>query len=331
MGTSNRVNMVITKQSIRYAYRKANMKDDDMVCDEVMLPKGTMKQGAINELSLFQQTVTSLVKKHRWKRKKLAFCLVDDTVYMHEATIPGSVTAEEALAYIETQAGYGIDLPFDDPAISVDLLHSTQKQTRVRIYAYPKPRIDAFREAFQAAGLVPIIADMTSLSVYRYYEQSVTKPWKHTLLVHWNRDGLYVTAFDRNKAAFNRHILLEVPDTIRFDNAVEAISDTIAEIGRTVEYYHESVIKGRARIEGLIVSGDFPYLYEVKRLLNESLDVPVYDFTKRQARTRGVKTSRTSTRSTRGAAVYLAPESNKDMQHRVKYMDLIGLSRKPEM
>lgn len=329
MGNSNRVNMVVTKQSIRYAYRKSSMQDAEMECAEVMLPEGTMKQGAIHDMALFQETVSRIVKKNRWKRKKLAFCLVDDTVYMHEATIPGEVTAEEALAYIETQAGYGIDLPFEDPAIAVDVLHSTAKQTRVRVYAYPKPRIDAFREAFTAAGLVPIMADMTSLSVYRYYEQSVTKPWKHTLLVHWNRDGLYVTAFDRNKAAFNRHILLDMPNTVRFDNAADAIADAVAEIGRTVDYYHESVIKGRARIEGLIVSGDFPYLYEVKRMLNEALDVPVYDFAK-QPKRRSAAT-RKSTRSTRGAAVHLAPESNKDMQHRVKYMDLVGLSRKPEM
>lgn len=328
MGTSSRVNMVITKQSIRYAYRKHNMQDADMDCGEVMLPKGTMKQGAIHDAELFRETVAKLVRKHKWRRKKLAFCLVDDTVYMQEATIPGEVTASEALAYIETQTGYGIELPFDNPAINIDVLHTTQKQTRVRVYAYPQERVDAFREAFSSAGLVPIIADLTSLSVYRYYEQSVDKPNKHMMLVHWNRDGLYVTAFDRSKAAFNRHILLEMPEAIRFDNAASSIEGAVSEIGRTVDYYHDSVIKGRARIEGLIVSGDFPYLYEVKRMLHEALALPVYDFTYRQKRQ--TRAAKKSARSTRGVPVHLEPESNKDMQFRVKYMDLLGLSRKAD-
>lgn len=322
---SNRVNMVVTKQSIRYAYRKHNMQEAQMECGEVMLPEGTMKNGAIQDVDLFRETVARLVRKHRWRRKKLAFCLVDDTVYIQEVTIPGEVTASEALAYIETQTGYGIDLPFDNPSINIDVLHATHKMTRVRVYAYPKERIDDFEEAFTAAGLVPIIADLTSLSVYRYYEQSVETPQKHSLLVHWNRDTLYVTAFDRSKAVFTRHIKMDFTDAVRFDNASAAVQDGIAEIGRTVDYYHDSVIKGRARLENLIVSGDFPYLYEVKRLLHETLELPVFDFAKRKPRRKGA-----STRSTRGVPVHLEPESNKEMQFRVKYMDLLGLSRKAE-
>lgn len=329
MAKSNRVNMVVTKQSIRYAFRKSGMREADMVCDEIMLPQGTMKNGAIADFDLFKETVAQLVKEKGWRRKKLAFCLVDDTVYIQEVTIPGDVDAEEALAYIETQTGYGIELPFENPSVEIDVLHATRKATRVRVYAYPKERIEAFRDAFRGAGLVPVMADLTSLSVYRYYEESVPSPLKHVLLVHWNRDALYITAFDRNKAVFTRHLRLEFENVVRFDNAAPAVASYVDDVIRTLDFYHDSLIKGRARIEGLIVSGDFPYLYEVKRMLFEALDLPVYDFTNKRGRT--VKSKQKTTRSTRGAAVPLAPESNKDMQFRVKYMDLLGLSRKPEM
>lgn len=328
MAKSNRVNMVVTKQSIRYTYRKHNTPESDLICDEIMLPKGAMKHGAIDNFGLFRDTVAKVVKENGWRRKKLAFCLVDDTVYIQEVTIPGEVTSEEALAYIETQTGYGIDLPFENPTINIDVLQVTKKSTRVRVYAYPKAKIDKFQEAFTSAGLVPVMADLTCLSVYRYYEESVTTPLKHMMLVHWNRDALYITAFDRNKAVFTRHVLLDFGKTVRFDNAAPLIAKYVADISRTLDFYHDSLIKGRAQIEGLIVSGDFAYLYEVKRMLNETLGLPVYDFAKRPKRTTKGPT-RKSTRSTRGVSVHLEPESDKDMQFRVKYMDLLGLSRKP--
>lgn len=328
MSKTDRVNMVVTKHAIRYAFRKKGMQDTDMECGEVMLPEGAMKNGAIEDTGLFINTVKELVREQGWKRKKLAFCLVDDTVYIQELTIPAEVTETEAAAYIQTQTGYGIDMPFENPAVAVVILLSSKNSTRVRVYAYPKERIDAFNQAFKSAGLVPVIADLTSLSVYRYYEQSVASPAKHSLLVHWNRDAVYLTAFDRNRAVFNRHIKMDTSEGVRFDNASAAVSAHVADISRTVDFYHDSVIKGRARLEDLIISGDFPYIYEVKRLLSEALGLPVYGFSEKK--TAKLRRNRKTTRSTRGAPVHLEMESNRDMQFRVKYMDLLGLSRKLE-
>lgn len=342
-----RVNVIITKQSLRFALVKRGQADNEIEAFEVMLPKGTMKHGAIADYDKFTETVASIVREHKLRRKKLAFCLVDDTVYIQEVTIPGVLTEAECIAYIETQTGFDIELPFDDSVVTVDVLQQTTKSTRVRFYAYPKDRIETFKQAFSDAGLVPIIADLTSLSVYRHYEQSVTTPTKHVLLVHWNRDALYLTAFDRNKAVFSRHLRMDLEGELTPDTSREAIMPFIMDITRTLDFYHDSVIKGRAQVEELIVSGDFPYLYDVKHLLNETLGLPIYAFKKKDLRptrkstrtaskrekekdaTKPAKKPRTkSTRSTRGIPVHLERESNRDMQQRVKYMDLFGLSRK---
>ncbi len=273
-----RVNMVITSRVIRYAYQKHTTTDSIVVHGEHELPAGTMQGGAIADAKTFQNLIKQLVQKYRWKRKKLAFCLVDDTVVIRDITIPTAMSKEEAMGYIRTQIGNSFYLPFDDPALAIDMLEGDKETTSVRLYAYPKDKIDSFKQAFTAAGLHPVIADLTSLSVYRYYFQTTQAASDHVMLVHWNKDALFLTAFQHQKAVFNRHMKMAAHEEMTQETAESIISDYMVEINRIIDFYQYSITKGQARIDQLIVSGDFPYLSAAKSFLADSLTLPIYEF-----------------------------------------------------
>lgn len=323
---TGRVNLILTKQSIRYAYQKGAGLDAITHYGEQLLPDGTMKNGAIQNRTQFQDAVKFLVRKHHWKRKKLVFCLVDDTVFIQDMVIPGAVTKDEAIAYIKTQEGHEIELPFDDSAMAVDILKERHKSTSVRLYAYPQEKIDKIKQAFAACGLVPVFADLTFLSVYRYYVHTVPKAPNHVLVIHWNRAGLYLTIFNRDRAVFNRHIKVSIPEDATKESVEPIIREYITDISRMVDFYHTSVIKSSAQVEELIVTGDSLYLGVIKQFLTEALGLPVYDFPKDVGGKHDNKrfTGGSNGRSTRMSAFNL--ELVKEDKLEAKYIDLFGLA-----
>ncbi|GAA0447652.1 hypothetical protein GCM10008983_27130 [Lentibacillus halophilus] len=275
---NGRVNMVITNRVIRYAFHKNTSPNSIVTYGDVELPVGTMQNGTIADAQAFQRVIRQLVQENRWRRKKIAFCLVDDTVVIRDLSIPGTLSKDEAIGYIRTQIGHSFYLPFDNPALAIDVLRNDEETTDVRLYAYPKEKIDQFKHVFSAAGLHPIIADLTALSVYRYYVQTAETASDHTLLIHWNHDALFLTAFQHHKAVFNRHIKIAMDDEPAQETAEGMIDHYMTEINRMVDFYQYSITKGESRIEQLIVSGDFPYLSTAKRHLADRLELPIYEF-----------------------------------------------------
>ncbi|MUV36826.1 hypothetical protein JNUCC1_00630 [Lentibacillus sp. JNUCC-1] len=270
--------MVVTNRVIRYAFHKNHTPDSIVVHGERELPEGTMHDGKIADPKAFENTVQQLVQEHRWKRKDLAFCLVDDTVVIRDLDVPATLSKEEAVGYVRTQIGNSFYLPFNDPALAIDLLDSEEGTTKVRVYAYPKDKINTYKKAFSDAGLQPVIADLTSLSVYRYFYQTAENPAEHVLLIHWNRDALMLTAFKHHKAVFSRYMKIAADEEMTAEQADQIINEYIIEINRITDFYQYSITKGVHRVEQLVVSGDFSFLPVVKQKLAERLTLPIHDF-----------------------------------------------------
>lgn len=279
MFTGGRVNMIITKDTIKYAYQKQASQGlpDEHTYSEYALPLGTMKDGAIHDNALFIKSVKELIREQKWRRKPLAFCLVDDTVYIREENIPGKVTREEAEDYIIMHADDTSDFPIENPIVRVDILSQHADLTRVRFYAYPKDKLEAYEQAFTSAGLVPEIADFTFLSAYRYYTHTVTSRSKRVFLVNWGDAGLYVTGFDKDKAIFNRYIRFNLAPGTSAKQAVEPLRDIIMDLERMIYFYEDSMLKRNTHFEEIVLFGDFEHLYLAEHLITEMLDLPVRD------------------------------------------------------
>lgn len=346
-----RVNIILTKDSIRYGYQKAGGVSQMTKYGEHLLPSSTMKGGDISDMFIFKRAVKELVKRYKWRGKDLAVGLVDDTVHIQELSIPGTLTRSEMLAYIKVHLHHTIDIPFDNAAIDIDIIEVKRNASVVRLYSYPQDKFDRIRAAFKAVGLNTVVIDLTFLSVYRYYEASVEladgggKVPKHVLITHWNKAGVFATIFSEGRAIFNRHIKIELPQYQSEAGVKEAIAEAVRDLSRFVEFAHTSVIAGTSRtdkIKRIIVTGDFPYINLVKSNIKTSINtIKLHDFPELPEKLQALESSDTARdleefaggqhgRSTRTSAFNLeyiqsiknAPASSE------KYIDLFGLGLK---
>lgn len=86
----------------------------------------------------FLEVLKKLVHSQKWKRRKLFFCVPDDTVVIRQLKVPLTLTTVEIKGYIETQIGSSIYLPFSNPIIDVELLEVENDQQNILLFAYPK-------------------------------------------------------------------------------------------------------------------------------------------------------------------------------------------------
>lgn len=303
LGKGGRVNIIITNRVLRYLYQKSTSLDSLENYGEVELPAGTIEDGTIKNKSALLEIVNQLVQKNKWKRKKLFFCVPDDTVVIRQIDIPAPLAKNEIKGYINTQIGNRIYLPFDDPAIDFELLEKDPEsdQQSILLFAYPKDKLNDFKTVFAEAGLKPAAADLTSLSVYRYYYLLEKNKEDDILLVHWNVESLITTAFNKHKAVFTRYRKLDTSPKLGEIEVQQIIEEQTSEVNRIIDFYQYNITNG-SRIKKLLVSGDFPYLMQVKDEFLAKVTVPVS----------------------------FVDETNKSSDTYNKYTDVLGLAMKQE-
>lgn len=276
----NRVNIVITNRALRYTYYK-NAKNTSLTFGEEELPIGVMKDGRVESRVALVKIVKKLVKSHKWSGSNIYFCVPDDTVVIRQLQIPVTLTMNEAVSYVKTQLGTSIYLPFEDPSIAIEFLEEEDKKRNLLLFAYPEEKIIEFEGVFKEAGLKSKAVDLTSPSVYRYYYKKRQEKADGVLHIHWNLDALSLTTYRLDKAIFTRYMsneLYEEKQELKEDEASQVIDDYIREITRIIDFYQYSITKGEERINLLLVTGDFPYLHSVFKILEETVNIPIYKF-----------------------------------------------------
>ncbi|WP_156291458.1 type IV pilus biogenesis protein PilM [Oceanobacillus salinisoli] len=283
MGFMNngRVNIVITNKVLRYTYHRNHTLEGLVTYGEIELPTDTFQEGKLNKV-VFLKVINQLVQKYKWKRKKLFFSIPDDTVVIRQMQIPAALTKVEAIDYVQTRIGNSIYLPFENPAIEIDFLDTDETNRNILLFAYPKDKIDDFEEAFAKTGLKPVVADLTSLSVYRYYYLTKNENKEHVLLIHWNNDALILTVFKNDKAIFSRNIKLSVENDSKEEVDLSFIDEYLIEINRIIDFYQYSISKGESQINQLLLCGDYPYIKTVKERLSEQVTIPIHSFEKEE-------------------------------------------------
>lgn len=317
--SKGRVNMIVTSTSIRYGYQRKGGVTEMKHIGEQPLKEGTFNsQGELQNSVYFEDALKAILKRHSWKGATLAYAFVDDSVYIHHAEADGKLSDKEVVQYIRTHDGAIFELPFEYSAIAVDVLSdnspkSLATKTAFRLYAYPLEKFDKLNETFKSVGLKPIASELTGMSVYRYYLDSLKRTGaeskQHVLVIHWNVTGVYITMFSRGKAVFNRHIRTEVPKHITAPIVNDLIDDVIVDISKLVEFYRTSIIATvndnieadmllnndideddedfvkpelSNDVERLVVTGDFDFIDMAQKKLDNAFDIEIYDLSGRQ-------------------------------------------------
>lgn len=274
----DRVNIVITDLYVRYSYNK-NPSEQVGGLGEVKLPTGVIVRGEINDEAAFRKVIEELVHSKRWKRKKLFFSVPDIMVVIRELHTPTALTREEALAYVKTQFGRTFHLPFQNPVFVIDFQNEDHESQDLMVYAYPKDKLNAFIDVFKEVGLKPLVADLTTLSVYRYFYLHEQVDNQDVLLVHWNNEGLTITAFHNHKAIFVRYMPMNenAEDILGSDELMiqGMIRNFVVEIVRIIDFYQYSIQKGSSSVDLIVLTGDFPYLSLVEKEIADATSIKI--------------------------------------------------------
>lgn len=282
--------IALTDRSLRYLVFNSQNKEI-IEYDEVVFDTFIIEEGHLVNTTILRSTLEYLVKEKKWKKKKLHFIVPDYFVTMKKETIPSLLNAKEAKEYINLQLGNKIRLPFKNPRFDFEILKKDEEVQTLLLIAYPNEQLEPIRELFEEVGLVPVVADVSSLSIYRTYKELAsqnTSEEKHLLLVQWQKFDIGITVFHEDYPQFNRHTQLpEMSDLWSYNEQSEwdftgssndldmLVREQLTSIERFLEFYRYSVMNGEATVTDIVVLGDFSSLDNIREQMNTQYGVKV--------------------------------------------------------
>ncbi|MCT2537948.1 pilus assembly protein PilM [Aquibacillus koreensis] len=284
------VNLIIKDRVIRYMVSKSESVEGVMDYGEFYLDTDIIDDGKVANPERFALILEKLVRKKRWKGKQLAFCVPDAFVTIREQLVPKEFTKEEMKSYINMELEESIRLPFSDPVMDFVVIGEENNQSKILLFAYPKERMKEFIDTFIQVGLKPVIADLSSLSVYRlYFQLDLASTEEHLLSVQWGKDAIVLTAFNKNKPVFTRYIKSTLnkngwkwraeDNDLYWNGEVEELDqvkeEQLVTIERFMDFYQYSVMDGTNQITKIVLSGDFPELDNIKQEMEERFNLKV--------------------------------------------------------
>lgn len=284
------ISFVIKDQVIRYIVSTQPTIGGAAEFGETILEPGIIEDGKIIKPEAFQKAIKELVTAKQWKRKQLFFCVPDSSVSMREQLVPKELSKEEIKSYLYMELNSSIRLPFANPVIDFVILGEEEEQTKILLFAYPSDRIAGYTEAFGQAGLKPVVADLASLSLYRFYEAvHMATENDHLLSVQWNMDAVTLTAFHENIPLFTRHVKTYLdPKLWKWDESDmehkwtgkeleidQSIEQLLVTLDRFIDFYQYSVRNGMDEISKILLTGDYPYLSRVENQLSSRYNLEV--------------------------------------------------------
>lgn len=282
--------MALTDRGLRYLVfnpqNKQIIEHDEIVFDSLVIEEGKL----VNR-DTFRSTLEYLVKEKKWKNKKLHFIVPDQFVTMKIEKIPALLDLKETRDYINLQLGSKIRLPFNRPHFDFQVLERDEENQSILLIAYPKEFLDPIQELFEEVGLIPVVADVSFLSLYRAYQELEThknSEKDHLLIVQWQKCDIGITVFHKNYPQFNRHTQLqEISQSWSYNDQKKwvfegsnesldfLVKEQLISIERFMEFYRYSVMNGEDAVTDILVTGDFPDLEKIQKQMTDQYGISV--------------------------------------------------------
>ncbi|MGP4061560.1 type IV pilus biogenesis protein PilM [Halobacillus sp. H74] len=277
-----RLNFIIKNHSIRYVHSKSSNINQIEQTGEIILPYHVMEDGRINDYREFTSIIEDFIENKGWKNKSLYFTVPDHSVVIRPYKVPATLKADEIKGYLYMQLGETLHLPFEDPAFDYSILENGEKETELLLFAYPEEQIRKLEQVFKDAKLKPKAADISALSVYRFYEHlGMAAKEEPLLLIDWNMDGCVLTVFKEHLPAFINHtkcplaLNLWKRENGRYiwqgdeGDPSDFTYDQVNEIERIMDFYRFSLMNGEAGVSKVLLTGDWPENERALSLLEE--------------------------------------------------------------
>lgn len=280
-----------TERRIRYVAMDAQ-SGTVLEKSEILFDTEILHEERIIDPSLLENRLNALVTEKKWKNAQASILLPDNFVIVREEKIPAQLAPSEIKAYLSLHMGQLIRSPFKETRFHFELLEKGEVEQTVLLMLYPEDIIKEYESTLQTVSLNPVVADISSLCLYRLIrQQNDIQPTadKHIMVLQWGTLNNVVMVFNQDFPKFSRQSRLirlvdlwEVtPDgewTWKEDveSLEEAIAETLDVLERLLEFYRYSVTNGEAGVTDIYLMGDFPNLEQVREQLSKRFVQPIH-------------------------------------------------------
>ncbi|MBP1930225.1 type IV pilus biogenesis protein PilM [Ammoniphilus resinae] len=288
-----RISLIIKDHVIRCMDIKNRDQQAVRLCGERYLPDGVIREGKIVDIETFEIILEQCVQEWGIQKCEVLFLVPDPVVVVRKLSIPEDVPNSEVKGYFYMEIGASIHLPFDNPVFDYEILGIENNKKEVLFYAAPENIVLEYVHLLEKVKLKPIAADISSLAIYRLYDQlGLSRAEDHLLCIQFDVHTVNIGIFKECKLVFMRHIKMNIdwaawkrkrdergvetlswsgdPDYLR-----EEIRNMVGEIERVMNFYHYSFNQGNEQVTRLLITGDFPNLKKIEESLKASLDIPI--------------------------------------------------------
>lgn len=297
------VYMIIKDYVIRYVEVKQTNPLVIQRYGERYLPDGLMKEGKIVDADTLSLILEECIDQWKLRKRKIYFHAPDAFVVIRKVNIPDDLHEDEIYGYLYMEIGTSIHLPFDEPVFDYAMINNEKGNKEIILFVLPEEIIEAYTNVFEVGKLIPALADISSLSLYRLYHQFIDQNKSGQLMiVQFDLQAVNVCIFENQFPVFMRHIPMELDLkqwnlSMEFDERFEpsyagdqkdvsnALKDMYKEIARVIDFYRYTLNQGNQQVTKLYLSGDHPWMTEIETELRRRIPIPIETITADTIRT----------------------------------------------
>jgi type IV pilus assembly protein PilM len=292
--TSNQcVNLEIQDYVIRFASAKKKKNLFVTNFGEHFIPPGIVENGKIVDKKQFDKVLKTCVKKWKLRGKNLHFIAPDSSVIIRTIDVSKDIEDEELTGHIYFELGHSIHLPFENPVVDAVAMEQNSETKKVLLIASSEEVIDAYYDEFKGTRLNPVVADVSPLCQYRLFHHfDLTNDEDIYLLAHFNVKSVTLSIFEKHKPVFMEEVTVPYEgnaweivasddggrlekEQFNRDKVFFAFDEIFTEIERIFRFYQFSLNNGDKEINGVLLTGDHPFLYELLDGLKLRVDIPI--------------------------------------------------------
>jgi type IV pilus assembly protein PilM len=290
-GNNRRVSIIVKDHVIRFVEQlKPNVFHS---FGEKRLPSGIIRAGNIIERETLVMILEECIENWRIKSVRTLFCVPDSSYVIRKTTVPSHVPDDEVKGELYFELDEKLHLPFTDAVLEACVVGELNQEKTVIVVASPEKTISDYQSLFEEVKLKPVVADVSSLSMYRlFYSLDLANSIDHFLLIQINLDSINMTIFHQDIPVFTRHLQVFFDEKLwetttnrsglltwtfigENQQLASQVQDFSLELERIINFYHFSVHKGVVQVTKVVMTGDHPHLDWYTAKCKEAITVPI--------------------------------------------------------
>ncbi|EGQ22626.1 hypothetical protein HMPREF9372_2829 [Sporosarcina newyorkensis 2681] len=277
--------LTIDEDAIRHVRIKSR---DPLVLEmaqELPMPPDVMEEGRIADQPALEQLLSEAVKDWNLAKRDVAFLAPDAYVIIRRVAYPETIEDEELKGHFFIEIGSTIYLPFDDPVFDVVPYTANTAQHEAILIASKESVMQTYEDVLEAVKLVPVVADIAPLSLYRLaFHSHRFSGEEHILLADLRGRSLSVSIFFGHFPLFIRSMELEVPLSMAKgeemnEHRVEPLT-IVMELEKLANFYRFNLAESEASITHLLWNGSYGQQDELLQMVRERLAIEVLPLVK---------------------------------------------------